>query len=226
MRCGELYKENSSRPEGCRGGDQRLKRGARTLHRAPARAVTIIAVAVLHLTFRRSFSSDFPQVACTAASVSTYYPSFAQHRRLCLSRHQPAPNTPLRYKNKIQVVTPTGGIIAAPFRSISAVHFSPSSCPIPAASLGAVSMAPKRKLASTRLNLEEREYSAKGWMDLDVPPHELRPEFSLTMGQCFNWRRQGMWEVGGRSEENARASIYERAVSHVRTMFLVYMCIY
>ncbi|TFJ82917.1 hypothetical protein NSK_005773 [Nannochloropsis salina CCMP1776] len=72
-------------------------------------------------------------------------------------------------------------------------------------------MAPKRKLASTRLNLEEREYSAKGWMDLDVPPHELRPEFSLTMGQCFNWRRQGLetqakvavgeGEEGGREEE-------------------------
>lgn len=29
-----------------------------------------------------------------------------------------------------------------------------------------------------------------GWIDLRVPPHELRPEFSLTMGQCFNWKRR------------------------------------
>lgn len=29
-----------------------------------------------------------------------------------------------------------------------------------------------------------------GWIDLGVPPHELRPEFSLNMGQCFNWKRR------------------------------------
>src|SRR5690349_21629583 len=26
------------------------------------------------------------------------------------------------------------------------------------------------------------------WVDLQVPPAELRPQFTLTNGQCFNWR--------------------------------------
>lgn len=26
------------------------------------------------------------------------------------------------------------------------------------------------------------------WIDLQVPPAELRPQFTLTNGQCFNWR--------------------------------------
>lgn len=28
-----------------------------------------------------------------------------------------------------------------------------------------------------------------GWTDLRVPPEELRPSASLTIGQCFNWRQ-------------------------------------
>lgn len=28
-----------------------------------------------------------------------------------------------------------------------------------------------------------------GWTDLRVPPEELRPSASLTIGQCFTWRR-------------------------------------
>ncbi|CAM9490798.1 unnamed protein product [Choristocarpus tenellus] len=35
----------------------------------------------------------------------------------------------------------------------------------------------------------ERACQDIGWIDLEVPSEELRPEFSLTMGQCFNWRR-------------------------------------
>jgi 3-methyladenine DNA glycosylase/8-oxoguanine DNA glycosylase len=27
------------------------------------------------------------------------------------------------------------------------------------------------------------------WIDLNVPPSELRPDLTLIMGQCFNWRR-------------------------------------
>lgn len=29
----------------------------------------------------------------------------------------------------------------------------------------------------------------EGWLDLCVSPVQLRPEFSLTMGQAFNWNR-------------------------------------
>lgn len=31
--------------------------------------------------------------------------------------------------------------------------------------------------------------STNGWVDLNVPPEELRPAVSLTIGQCFNWRQ-------------------------------------
>lgn len=31
--------------------------------------------------------------------------------------------------------------------------------------------------------------STNGWRDLNVPPEELRPAVSLTIGQCFNWRQ-------------------------------------
>lgn len=27
------------------------------------------------------------------------------------------------------------------------------------------------------------------WIDLEVPPHELRPNATLNMGQCFNWKK-------------------------------------
>ncbi len=40
---------------------------------------------------------------------------------------------------------------------------------------------------------------AKGeerWIDLQVPADELRPEFSLTMGQCFNWKRRPLAGAG------------------------------
>ncbi|CAN0586555.1 unnamed protein product, partial [Ectocarpus sp. 12 AP-2014] len=29
------------------------------------------------------------------------------------------------------------------------------------------------------------------WHDLCVPPEELRPDSTLTIGQCFNWRQAG-----------------------------------
>ena len=38
-------------------------------------------------------------------------------------------------------------------------------------------------------------------MDLRVPAHELRPEFSLMMGQCFNWRRKINEDVKEGEEE-------------------------
>jgi len=49
-------------------------------------------------------------------------------------------------------------------------------------------------------------------MDLGVPAHELRPEFSLMMGQCFNWRRnvdEGVKEEegGGVVEASAAAAV-------------------
>ena len=51
-----------------------------------------------------------------------------------------------------------------------------------------------------RTHVKMKEGGGGGeWVDLQVPPHELRPEFSLNMGQCFNWRRKaggGRW-VGG-----------------------------
>lgn len=28
------------------------------------------------------------------------------------------------------------------------------------------------------------------WVDLEMKPEELRPQFTLTMGQCFNWRQK------------------------------------
>lgn len=34
------------------------------------------------------------------------------------------------------------------------------------------------------------EGGSNGWIDLGVAPSELRPEFSLNMGQCFNWKRR------------------------------------
>lgn len=27
------------------------------------------------------------------------------------------------------------------------------------------------------------------WIDLNIPPHQLRPNLTLRMGQCFNWKR-------------------------------------
>lgn len=31
----------------------------------------------------------------------------------------------------------------------------------------------------------------ESWVDLCVQPEELRPAYSLTNGQCFNWRKAG-----------------------------------
>ena len=44
--------------------------------------------------------------------------------------------------------------------------------------------APKLILCSSDL---AKISSENPWMDLQVPPHELRPSTTLTTGQCFNW---------------------------------------
>ena len=36
-------------------------------------------------------------------------------------------------------------------------------------------------------DLEAQVYPQNPWVDLEVPPVELRPSATLTNGQCFNW---------------------------------------
>jgi len=42
---------------------------------------------------------------------------------------------------------------------------------------------------TTKITLISPGMVPSGWVDLQVTPEELRPEFTLMMGQCFNWKR-------------------------------------
>ncbi|GAB5037466.1 ankyrin repeat protein, partial [Nannochloropsis oceanica] len=59
-----------------------------------------------------------------------------------------------------------------------------------AGAAGAAAAAAAAGAAATAMKGGGREGVRGNWMDLGVPAYELRPEFSLMMGQCFNWRRK------------------------------------
>lgn len=37
--------------------------------------------------------------------------------------------------------------------------------------------------------LHSKRLSDLNWVDLEIPPHQMLPENTLNMGQCFNWKR-------------------------------------
>jgi len=65
----------------------------------------------------------------------------------------------------------------------------------------------------------KRDKATSEWHDLNVGPNELRPEFSLTTGQCFNWRPVVEIKIGEEKILEWTGVIGNRVISLRQTEF-------